>query len=531
MSGSSTTTTINNDNDEDSSSGSITGLNKHVFWTGDDATQWEYGLVNIAAFLAHAMTESITNDACDEYHWEKNTDADGSCQGESGTKCFDNHYAIANSCGQDGVNYQEFTCQEGEEHMACPVDRNMRLEATTGSVYPNAPPPMTCKPRSMGESFTGYWDVGAGAEMNVFPYENTFGRTDAEGCCFWGRGAIHSKGVCNIGKINYYLGKKASEDGRPSRYPDTDFCAYPEAICAAPESREMRWVTSMFEWTERIQSYDDKKGWNYIRKLKEFVDHGLVEFEFLEATSGILTKGCHNPPCLGSSPKKQGGWGSGDVHLAEERVKNFQTILLALEAGGEAALLRALITYFTDQSDTMNSKILTSQTPQGQLYPSYRYQLPDFLSALTYISETGVGGKKIYIGEARIPGGVRYGIVNAVMFLSQAYKESIQYDACDENNWQLVNDRFPLSNSCGQLGMSYQDMHCREDEAYMECPVKTDMEQVALTSALWFQAPAPFKCGPQRKYQTTGFWDYDLGRENNDDAYSNARGRTDVEGW
>ncbi len=29
----------------------------------------------------------------------------------------------------------------------------------------------------------------------------------------------------------------------------------------------------------------------------------------------------------------------------------------------------------------------------------------------------------------------------------------------------------------------------------------------------WFQAPRPFKCGPRSAYPTTGFWDYDSGRE------------------
>lgn len=216
----------------------------------------------------------------------------------------------------------------------------------------------------------------------------------------------------------------------------------------------MRWVTSFFEWTERVQSYDDLKGWNYMRKLKEFVDGGLVDFEFIEATSGILTKGCHEPPCgsVGQATTLNGGFGQGDILWEEERVTNFKNVLITLEAGGEEALLRALIKYFTDRQDVMNSQILRSQTPQGQLYPSYRWQLPDFLASLTYISETGIGGRKFYTGEARVPEGVRYGIVNAIMFLSQAYKESIQYDACDENNWQLVNDRFPLSNACGQLG-------------------------------------------------------------------------------
>lgn len=47
------------------------------------------GLVNLALFLANAMAESIKTDSCDEVHWEKN----------------DGHFAIANSCGQNGRNY------------------------------------------------------------------------------------------------------------------------------------------------------------------------------------------------------------------------------------------------------------------------------------------------------------------------------------------------------------------------------------------------------------------------------------------
>lgn len=312
-----------------------------------------------------------------------------------------------------------------------------------------------------------------------------------------------------------------------SRYPTTDFCAFPEAICAAPESKEMRWVTSMFEWTERVQSFDDLKGWNYLDELRKFVDGGLFDFDFFDATSGLIDQGCIDPPCAGSSA---GQMGSKEVHLKDERRNNFQTILQALNTGSEKALLRGMVKYFSDMSDVMNGQILRSQTPQGQLYPSHRYTLDDMLASMTYMAETGVGGRKFYIGESKMGDGVKYGVVNAAVFLAQAYKEAIQFDACDENNWQLVNERFPLSNSCGQLGMSYQDMHCREDEAFMECPVKKDMEQYALTSALWFQAPGPFKCGPKSKFPTTGFWDYDLGRENNEDAFANSRGRVDVEG-
>ena len=38
----------------------------------------------------------------------------------------------------------------------------------------------------------------------------------------------------------------------------------------------------------------------------------------------------------------------------------------------------------------------------------------------------------------------------------QSMKETIQYDACSENNWDVRNNAYPASNACGQLGQSYQ---------------------------------------------------------------------------
>jgi len=517
----------------------------------------EYGLVNIAAFLGHAMTTSIIYDVCDEFHWETSNDynrnttttttsstATNDDSSMTTTSTTNNamgvRYAISNSCGQNYQNYQDFHCSgsssgsgsttstaaaDDESYMECKVNPNMIIQASTSLTYINAPPPLTCMPRStMDVPYTGYYDVDEGKVMTDYPYKNTYGRTDIEGCCYWGRGALMVRGICTLGKLNYYLGVGGLAGGggntttttttttaNTPRYPTTDFCANPESICTGPQSREMRWVTSFFDWTDRVQSYDDSdgSGWNYMNELKKFVLGGMIDDSFIHATSAILTKGCHSPPCSSSNSASandveggnNGGFGTGStIHLAEERVTNFNIALVALEAGrGELALLRGLIQYFTDREDIMATQILLSQTPQGKLYPSYRYQLSDFLSALTYISERGVGGRKFYMGESNIHQGVRYGVVNAVLFLAQAYKESIQYDACDENNWELVNDLYPLSNACGQLGMSYQDMVCREDEAYMECSVQADMEQVAITNAGWFQAPAPFKCGPKSK--------------------------------
>ena len=112
---------------------------------------------------------------------------------------------------------------------------------------------------------------------NESPSPNSSGRTDVEGCCWWGRGVIQTtvrlydrilywlhpgllftffsssfvKGVCNFGKLNYYLGARAAEEGRESRYPDINFCEEPDAICASQEHKELKWIAGLFYWVER----------------------------------------------------------------------------------------------------------------------------------------------------------------------------------------------------------------------------------------------------------------------------------------
>jgi len=47
--------------------------------------------------------------------------------------------------------------------------------------------------------------------------------------------------------LNYYLGKRAADEGRESRYPSIDFCKDPEVICASAEYKELKWVAGS-EW-------------------------------------------------------------------------------------------------------------------------------------------------------------------------------------------------------------------------------------------------------------------------------------------
>ena len=68
----------------------------------------------------------------------------------------------------------------------------------------------------------GYFEAGTFEIVNDEPFSNRAGRTNVESCCWWGRGSAQVKGVCMYGKLNYYIGARAREDGRKSMFPDID---------------------------------------------------------------------------------------------------------------------------------------------------------------------------------------------------------------------------------------------------------------------------------------------------------------------
>jgi len=110
--------------------------------------------------------------------------------------------------------------------------------------------------------------------------------------CWYGRGTIQTRGRCQYGKLNYYLGSKAAKDGRPSRYPGIDFCAKPETVCSI-QYTEIEWITGLFQWIDRVQSYDGG-GWNYIVSLNEFVAGNMIDDSFVYTVSAIVTQGSMN---------------------------------------------------------------------------------------------------------------------------------------------------------------------------------------------------------------------------------------------
>jgi len=205
-----------------------------------------------------------------------------------------------------------------EAHMSCPVDTDMVVVSSGfGSMMiGRAPPPFSCGPKASESDYAGYWDTRCpNKQCRVdTAYSNARGRTDTEGCCWWGRGALLTRGVCNIGKLNYYLGREAAERGE-GIFPDTDFCANPGSICEGTE--ELRWLTALFEWVERVQEYPGD--WDYKLNLRRFTYGGMWDDEFVDTVSSIFTRGCHAEGCAEIAVTKE-----------EERRKNFKTVLAAL---------------------------------------------------------------------------------------------------------------------------------------------------------------------------------------------------------
>lgn len=350
-----------------------TGVGDAKLWLGRNGNH-VYGLVNIAAFLAQCMQETIQYNACDENNW-----SDKAVVADHGGST----YSSTSACGQLHQSYQDYTCSAEEDalaggRMACEVDPNMEMRASTQAGWYGAPAKLFCAPRSKvpkaprwdysdpwcpqeggygyeAEKFTedanldAYFDYvnaggscrdyagiktggwkfdGAGCVNGACPGSDAplfgvpEGRTDLEGCCWWGRGVIQTTGVCNFGKLNFYMGKRAAQEGRAAAYPNVDFCKNPGIICEAGGPPELKWVAGFFYWLNAVQPYS-AGGWNYQEELVKWVDGGLNPSDngFIDGASGIVNRGCHNPPHCGT----------GELHGGPDRIKNFNKVLRAMK--------------------------------------------------------------------------------------------------------------------------------------------------------------------------------------------------------
>jgi hypothetical protein len=260
--------------------------------------------------------------------------------------------------------------------MACDVDPNMEMRASTQAGWYGAPAKLFCAPKSKvpkaprwdytapwcpapggwgyeaafpddvdldtyfnyvnsggsckdydgiktgGWSFTGDGCVNGTCPGSDAPlFGKAEGRTDVEGCCWWGRGVIQTTGTCNFGKLNYYMGARAAREGRDALFPGVDFCKNPGAICDGSGPPELKWVAGFFYWLNSVQPYS-KSDWKYMDELTRWVDGGMNmnDHSFIDGASGIVNRGCHNPPHCGT----------GELHAINERRQNFKAVLTAM---------------------------------------------------------------------------------------------------------------------------------------------------------------------------------------------------------
>merc|ERR1719389_839338 len=121
--------------------------------------------------------------------------------------------------------------------------------------------------------------------------------------------------------------------------------------------------------------------------------------------------------------------------------------------------------------------------------------------AVQKMAETGIGSAKLWLGDGADAAKDRlYGLVNIAAFLAQCMQETIQYNACDENNWsdravvaEAGGSTYSATSACGQLHQSYQDYTCSAEEdnmagGKMACDVDPSMETRAATQAQWYGA-------------------------------------------
>jgi hypothetical protein len=234
---------------------------------------------------------------------------------------------MSNSCGQYGRNDQDEACLGNDRSMRCNVNLNATMNAV--SLFKNGdltPPAFQCRPKEHSDDFSGYWNSETD-EIVIAPYANRYGRTDIEGCCWWGRGVLMTRGPCSFGRINGYMGVNAVSKGYVNFY-DVDFCIYPEVVCDSPYSQDLRWAVGFFEWIYHVQQYNGTRSYlgeldNLVEDLIEnrFINETNVE-KFIDIVGWVLPMGCSQPDSRCDS--------TVDLQLFDERRDNFISLLNAL---------------------------------------------------------------------------------------------------------------------------------------------------------------------------------------------------------
>merc|ERR1712039_870792 len=105
-----------------------------------------------------------------------------------------------------------------------------------------------------------------------------------------------------------------------------EFCGGAGCKGDPPSPPELKWISGFFYWLNSVQSYQADDGWNYLGELKKWSDAGMdtSDTSFIDGASGIVNRGCYNPPACGT----------GQLDGGEFRAANFKKVLTAMKFSG-----------------------------------------------------------------------------------------------------------------------------------------------------------------------------------------------------
>ena len=345
-------------------------------------------------------------------------------------------------------------------------------------------------------------------------------------CVWWGRGVIQTTGRCNYGKLNKALQNVTDDEHKPLL--SKSLCEDPYQICASGGAGPLPWHAGFFFWINGVQGFGTttstyKKDWpkppvsnpqtgfidlfsdisnitTISGVIKELLNNtnGPVG-RLIDSLSGIVNRGCPANKCPGS----------GEVDGLVNRRDYFKGVLTIFKDVGMND--NSYIDTIKAKSSELNIYI-NNVTPPAKS----KYTADGCISGLIFADAIGYNGMKFYAGDSTKSNNM-VGIVNFCAFLAQCRQETLQYGACDENNWsmdatwlnglpgrsgpQIVLDGhtalgwtdpsyvyspqpYTVTAACGQLGQIYNDYDCSD-----ACPGFSGEIHPGTTKASWKGAP------------------------------------------
>jgi hypothetical protein len=251
------------------------------------------------------------------------------------------------------------------------------------------------------------------------------------GCGWWGRGVIQTTGPGNFGTLQQALNKI------PKYQNNFNLCKTPDLICNTTKWPELRWLAGFIYWLSEVQGEwpsptPGDPSWNYFTELSG-VAYGDVSFnDFVDATSGLVNRGCPATVCP-----------AGAVHGLNNRQDNANVvskILFNAKLNTQGDVPTNIYDLLSGEQkgtieDQFKEKVFKTLA-QGVHQP---YTYDGLLTAFELITNGNKLSDDPIHGFFYEGSGDSYsldiGIIALSAFLGQCMQETLQYGACDENNW------------------------------------------------------------------------------------------------